>query len=130
LLVHPLKQDSTKSWVKLFSRIFYFSLSPLLILLFIAIFTRILEYGYTEPRYFVLLLSLWLSTVVLYFIFAPKTTIKFIPMSLFTFGLFALTVPYLNTFSVAKRSQKTELQKVLHENNLLRDNHIDFTKKV
>ena len=130
LLVHPLKQDSTKSWVKLFSRIFYFSLSPLLILLFTAIFTRILEYGYTEPRYFVLLLSLWLSTVVLYFIFAPKTTIKFIPMSLFTFGLFALTVPYLNTFSVAKRGQKTELQKVLQENNLLRDNQIDFTKKV
>lgn len=130
LLVHPLKQDLAKSWVNLFNKIFYFSLSPLLVLLFIAIFTRILEYGYTEPRYFVLTLSVWLTAVVLYFIFSPKTTIKFIPISLFIFGLYSLAFPYLNTFAVSKRSQKTELQKVLQENNLLNDNKIDFTKKV
>lgn len=130
LLVHPLKQDSTRSWVRLFSKIFYFSLSPLLLLLFTAIFTRILEYGYTEPRYFVLLLSLWLTSVVLYDILAPKTTIKFIPMSLFVFGLFSLTFPYFNTFSVAKRSQKAELEKALKENSLLQNQQIDFNKKV
>lgn len=130
LLVHPLKQNSTRSWVRLFSRIFYFSLSPLLILLFTAIFTRILEYGYTEPRYFVLLLSLWLTSVVLYYIFLPKTTIKFIPMSLFVFGLFSLTFPYFNTFSVAKRSQITELQKVLKENSLVQNQQINFNRKV
>ena len=69
LLVHPLKQESTASWVRVFSRIFYFTLIPLLVLLFTAIFTRILEYGYTEPRYFVLLLAIWLTSVVFYFIF-------------------------------------------------------------
>ena len=72
LLVHPLKQESTASWVRVFSRRFYFTLIPLLVLLFTAIFTRILEYGYTEPRYFVLLLAIWLTSVVFYFIFTKR----------------------------------------------------------
>lgn len=130
LIVHPLKQNSAKSWVRMFSRIFYFSLFPLLFLLFVAIFTRILEYGYTEPRYFVLLLAVWLGSVVLYFNLAQKPTIKYIPVSLFVFGIFSLTVPYLNTFSVAKRSQRAEFSKILIENNLLKDQKIDFGTKV
>ncbi|KIA88011.1 ABC transporter permease [Kaistella jeonii] len=130
LLVHPLKQEAAKSWVKIFSKIFYYTMIPLIVLLFIAIFTRILQYGYTEPRYFVLLLALWLTAVVLYFVFTRRNTIKFIPMSLFAFGLFALIFPYLNTFSVAKRSQKTELQKILVENKLLENGKINFAKKV
>lgn len=130
LLVHPLKEDSAKSWVRIFSKIFYYTLLPLLVLLFVAIFTRILEYGYTEPRYFVLLLAIWLSTVVLYFVFFKKTTIKFIPISLFAFGIFALIFPYFNAFSLSKRSQKTELQNILIQNNLLENGKINFEKTV
>lgn len=131
LLVHPLKENSAKSWVKMFSKIFYFTLVPLLILLFTAIFTRILEYGYTEPRYFVVLLSIWLATVVFYFIINKNASIKFIPTSLFAFGLFALIFPYLNTFSVAKRSQENQLLQILNENKLLDNNQkIDFTRRV
>lgn len=130
LLVHPLKEDSTKSWVKIFSKVFYYSLVPLLVMLFTAIFTRILEYGYTEARYYVLLLAVWLTAVVLYFIFVKKPTIKFVPVSLFAFGLFALIFPYFNAFSVAKRSQKNELEKVLVTNNLLANGKIDFNKKI
>ena len=130
LLVHPLKEDSAKSWVRMFSKIFYFTLLPLLVLLFVAIFTRILEYGYTEPRYFVLLLALWLTSVVAYFIFKKNPTIKFIPVSMFAFGLFALVFPYFNTFSVAKRSQTNDFEKILSENNLIKNGKIDFNKKI
>lgn len=128
LLVHPLKEESAKSWVKIFSKIFYYTLIPLLVLLFVAIFTRILEYGYTEPRYFVLLLALWLTTVVFYSIFYKKATIKFVPISLFIFSVFALIFPYVNAFSTAKRSQKTELQKILAKNHLLEKGKINFEK--
>lgn len=130
LLVHPLKADSTKSWVRIFNKVFYYSLVPLLVMLFIAIFTRILEYGYTEARYYVLLLAIWLTTVVFYFIFFRKTTIKFVPVSLFAFGIFALVFPYFNAYSVAKRSQKNDLQRVLVENHLLENGKINFNKKV
>ena len=130
LLVHPLKEDRSKSWVQLFNKIFYFTLIPLLVLLFTAIFTRILQYGYTEARYFVLLLAVWLLTVVVYFIFKGKATIKFVPISLFCFGLFALAFPFLNSFSVAKNSQKKELNKILAENKLLENGKINFNLKV
>lgn len=130
LLVHPLKEEGSKSWVKVFSKIFYYTLIPLIVLLFVAIFTRILEYGYTEPRYYVLILAIWLSTVVFYFVFFKNATIKFIPVSLFIFGIFALVFPYFNAFSVAKRSQKSELEKVLKQNNLLENGKINFAKRV
>ena len=130
LLVHPLRNDSARSWVRIFSTAFYYSLIPLIILLFTAIFTRILEYGYTEPRYYVLLLAVWLLTIQLYFIFYKKTTIKFIPMSLFAFGIFALVFPFLNSFSVAIRSQKNQLENILVSNNLLKEGTINFDKEI
>jgi hypothetical protein len=130
LLVHPLKNEKAKSWVFFFSKIFYYTLIPLIVLLFTAIFTRVLQYGYTEARYFVLLISLWLTTVVLYFIFNKKATIKFIPISLFAFGLFALIFPYMNAFSVSKRSQQKELLSLLEQNKLLVNGKIDFNKKI
>lgn len=130
LLVHPLKNDTARSWVKIFSKAFYYSLIPLVILLFTAIFTRILEYGYTEPRYYVLLLAIWLLVIQLYFIFSKNATIKFIPMSLVAFGLFGLLFPYANSFAVAKRSQKNQLELLLAENQLLKDGKIQFDKKI
>ncbi|NHW22516.1 DUF4153 domain-containing protein, partial [Escherichia coli] len=69
LLVHPLKNENSKSWVKWFSKIFYFSLVPMLVLLFVAIFTRLFDYGVTESRYFVLLMAIWITLCTFYFIF-------------------------------------------------------------
>ncbi len=126
LLVHPLHKEKAKSWIILFSKIFYYTLIPLIVLLFVAIFTRVLQYGYTEARYFVLLISVWLTTVVFYFIFFKKATIKFIPISLFAFGVFALIFPYFNAFSVSKRSQENELKQILTNNKLMVNGLIDF----
>ncbi|CAA7195580.1 DUF4153 domain-containing protein [Chryseobacterium potabilaquae] len=130
LLVHPLKEENAKSWVKIFSKAFYYTIIPLIVLLFVAIFTRILEYGYTEPRYFILILAIWLLSILSYFILNKKSNIKFIPISLFVFGIFSLVFPYLNAFSVTKRSQKSELQKILNENKLVKEGKINFQKNI
>lgn len=130
LLVHPLKELQLKSWILIFSKIFYYTLVPLIILLFVAIFTRVLQYGYTEARYFVLLISFWLTSIVIYFIFFKHNTIKYIPISLFLFGLFGLIFPYLNAFSVATRSQEKELIELLKRNNILANNKINFEQKI
>lgn len=130
LLVHPLRGDDAKSWVRIFGKMFYYTLIPLLVLLFVAIFTRLLEYGFTEARYYVVLLALWLTLVVGYFMLKKNPGIKFIPISLFVFGLFSLLMPFANAFSVAKNSQKNNLMKVLTENKLLKDGKIDFSRKV
>jgi len=41
-----------------------------------------------------------------------------------------LIFPYLNAFSVAKRSQKNQVEKILAENNLLADGKFDFNQEV
>jgi hypothetical protein len=130
LLVHPLKNDSSKSWVRIFHKIFYSTLVPLIILLFVAINTRLLQYGFTEARYFVLLTACWLTVTVLYFIIKKQSSIKFIPISLFGFVLFALVFPYFNAFSVSNRSQENNLKKLLTENHLLVNGKIDFKKEI
>lgn len=130
LLVHPLRKKTDKSWVQWFSKIFYYSLMPLMVLLFVAIFTRVLEYGFTEKRYFVVLIAIWLMLILLYFIFNPKNNIRFIPLSLAAFALIAITMPYFNAFTVSIRSQKTQWKKILEENNLLKNNAIDFKKPI
>lgn len=73
---------------------------------FTAIFTRILAYGYTEPRYFVLLLAAAQFRCFI-LLFSRKTTIKFVPVSLFAFGLFSLIFPLSQYFfSRDKKSEK------------------------
>ena len=130
LLVYPLKEIKAKSWVVIFSKVFYYSLLPLLILLFTAIFTRVLQYGFTEARYYVLLLAIWLATLTLYFIFYKKASIKFIPVSLFCFGIFALMFPFLNAFSVSVKSQKEALMSLLNSEKLIENGKINFDKKI
>lgn len=127
MLVDPLKGQDKKSWVRYFSSIFYYSLIPLLVLLFVAIFTRILEYGFTEPRYYVLALAIWLVVITGGKMLKKNQGIRFIPFSLLIIGLIALFMPFINAFSVAKQSQKQELSILLKENKLLKDGKIDFS---
>ncbi|MBV7441717.1 DUF4153 domain-containing protein [Weeksellaceae bacterium TAE3-ERU29] len=130
LLVYPLRNETKKSWVKWFYKIFYYSLLPLIALLFVAIFTRLLEYGFTEPRYYVLLLAIWLTVVTLYFILYKKASIEFIPKSLILFIIFSLICPYFSASSVAIRSQEYEFKKLLEEKDLLANGKIDYNADV
>ncbi|MGL5113458.1 MAG: DUF4153 domain-containing protein [Flavobacterium sp.] len=104
LLVHPIANDTGNVWMKTFNRWFYYLLLPLLGLLFWAILYRIFTYGFTHERYYVLLLSLWLTLVVAYFLISKNPKIIFIPISLCLAGLFSIIGPQ-SADSVAKRSQ-------------------------
>ena len=126
LLVYPLRNETKKSWVKWFYKIFYYSLLPLITLLFVAIFIRLLNYGFTEPRYYVLLLAIWLTVVTFYFILYKKASIEFIPKSLMIFIILSLICPYFNASSVAVRSQKQEFKKLLEERDLLKNGKINY----
>jgi hypothetical protein len=110
--------------------VFFYSLIPLIILLFFAIQTRLLDYGFTEPRYFVFVAAIWLTGIVLYYVFIPNNSIKWIPISLFVVVLFSLFMPYFNAFSVSIHSQEKDLQRILIENKLLVNGKIDFKKEV
>ncbi len=109
LLVLPIAKETGNLWMRTFSRWFYYLLVPLLGLLFWAILYRINLYGFTHERYYVLLLSIWLSVVVTYFIIQKQPKIKFIPISMCLFGLLSIAGPQ-SADSISKHSQLSRFE--------------------
>ena len=112
LLIHPIAKETGNLWMRTFSRWFYYLLVPLLGLLFWAILYRINLYGFTHERYYVLLLSIWLSVVVAYFIIQKQPKIKFIPISMCLFGLLSIVGPQ-SADSISKQSQLSRFKNYL-----------------
>ena len=113
LLIHPIAKETGNLWMRTFSRWFYYLLVPLLGLLFWAILYRINLYGFTHERYYVLLLSIWLSVVVAYFIIQKQPKIKFIPISMCLFGLLSIAGPQ-SADSISKQSQLSRFKSYLN----------------
>lgn len=109
LLVHPIATEKANLWIRTFNRLFYFLLVPLLGLLFWAILYRINLYGFTHERYYVLLLSIWLTIVVAYFLIQKQPKIKFIPISMCLAALLSLVGPQ-SANSISKYSQLSRFE--------------------
>ncbi|MEE9268774.1 MAG: DUF4153 domain-containing protein [Candidatus Krumholzibacteria bacterium] len=118
LLVHPVKGETGNKWVGSFSRWFYILLSPSIIMLLLAIWKRIDQYGFTEKRYFLLLLAVWLAAISIYFVFSRSRNIKVIPASLCIIAFATAYGPW-GASSVSRRSQTGRLENVLVEAGLL-----------
>lgn len=118
LLVHPIAEETGNLWMRTFNRWFYYLLVPLLGLLFWAILYRIHLYGFTHERYYVLALSIWLTTVVAYFIIKKEPKIKFIPITMCITALLTILGPQ-SADSISKNSQlyrfESYLQKIEKE---------------
>lgn len=110
LLIEPIK--SQHIWIKTFSRWFYVSLLPLVVLLFVSIGKRIADYGITENRYYVLLLALWLLGISLYFLLSASKKIIFIPISIAVLSLMSILVYPLSVFYVSLQSQLMRFESV------------------
>lgn len=122
LLVYPYGHLKEHSWIKRLSRGYYFLLLPLIVLLYIAIFMRIADYGITINRYGILLLAIWITIVSLYSVMG-KTNIKFIPISLAIVLIICLLGPW-GIFSVSERSQVNRLKNILEKSKILVDEKI------
>ncbi|MCB9361302.1 MAG: DUF4153 domain-containing protein [Flavobacteriales bacterium] len=122
LLIHPFGQKEENSWIKKFSKAYYFILLPLVAMLFIAISMRLADYGITINRYIVLLLGIWLTIVCVYFM-VGKNNIKFIPISLCVMMLLTSFGPW-SMFSVSENSQSNRLKEILTEKGILKEGKV------
>lgn len=120
LLIYPIKNNEGNGWIKLFSKFFYVMMLPLLALLILAIVKRVGSYGITEPRYYLIILALWLSAITLYFLFSKKQNIKIIPVSLCIVALLTVYGPQ-SAFSVAKISQISRFKSLIQSKSKTRD---------
>ncbi|MGV3538852.1 MAG: DUF4153 domain-containing protein [Rufibacter sp.] len=128
LLIHPIRFTQGNRWMRTYAKWFYRALFPLLVLLLLAIWRRVRDYGITENRYFVLALALWLLAVALYFLFSKQKNIKFIPMTLAAVAFFSAFGPW-GAFAVSQRSQTARLQQLLTQHGLLVNGHVRKTTK-
>lgn len=123
LLIYPIKNNEENGWIKLFGRFFYVMMLPLVLLLILAIIKRVGSYGITEPRYYLIILALWLSSITIYFLVSKHQNIKIIPISLCIMALLTVYGPQ-SAFSVAKIAQIARLKNLMQ----LKANAIDNEK--
>lgn len=118
LLLYPIRNDANHRWIQLFSRSYYIALMPLIILLGLSIWVRISAYGITVNRYFVVVLALWLTGMVAYYLISDTKSIKVIPVSLCIIVIFASFGPQ-GAFSVSVQSQKNQIYSILKQHEML-----------
>ena len=120
LLVHPLAEEPEQKWIATFARDFWIGLLPAVIMLWLALYQRIHQYGVTEPRYFLLALSLWLAAVAGWFALSRSRGIRVIPISLCLVALATFPGPW-GAYSVAQKSQLKRLERLLVAVGALKD---------
>lgn len=123
LLVHPIRNLEENKWIKLFSKFYYFSLLPMVALLFIAIGRRISDYGITIDRYIVAMLGVWLLFISLYFIFSKKKNIILIPVTLSLIFFFTSFGPW-GAFTVSEKNQMKRLLALYEKSGVLHNGKI------
>jgi hypothetical protein len=84
------------------------------LLLFVAVSMRIAEYSWTENRYMVLFLGVWLAGNSLYFLVKKEAKIKWIFVSLSLLIAISQVGP-LSAYNVSQKAQATRLESLLTE---------------
>ncbi|MBT9186864.1 DUF4153 domain-containing protein [Zobellia russellii] len=121
VIINPI-HETVKSWtIKRFYPWFYILILPLLVLLFIAIFRRVSDYGITENRYFVILLAFWILGISLFLLFSRKKSLLILPFSLFILAILS-SFGFWSASSVSLKSQTHQFQ-IVYE-NVLQNNRL------
>lgn len=123
LLVYPIEEREENGWIRSYRRWFYLALVPSIVMLLLAIWQRIAQYGITEKRYFLVVLSLWLAGIALFFILKHSRNIKVIPITLCLVALVTLGGPW-GAYAVSLRSQTARLERLLAANGMLDDGRV------
>ncbi len=124
LLIYPVQYSTKSKWIRIYSKIFYWAILPLIGLLLISIFKRINQYGITENRYFILALGVWLAGISIYLLINKLENIKIIPISLSVIALLTAFGPW-GAFNISKMSQLRIIKQKLEEINVLVDGQIN-----
>lgn len=105
-------------WITTFKRFFPFAFILPLIMMFCAIGIRISQNGWTLPRYYVVLVGVWLAIMAGYYIVKKYTQSTFALLSAIILLLISVYGP-VNGFAVSIRSQSGRLEDLLIENNMI-----------
>lgn len=118
LLNYKTDLFSKPKLVTFYKKYFFPLLLPLLVLLSLAIYTRVSEYGITERRYIGIVFTLWLFVITIYIILSKKDDIRILPITLSIFMLLSVIGPW-NMNRVSISSQFSSLKNLFMEKGLV-----------
>jgi len=118
LMLHPAADDDGARWVRTYWRWFFPALLPAIVMLWLAIYQRVAQYGITENRYFLIVLSVWLAAIAVYYALSGSRNIKLIPLTLCLLAFVTLAGP-VGAYRVSERSQVNRLAGLLERNGIL-----------
>lgn len=116
LLNYFAERISDKPWAIWYKKYFVIFLIVPTILLIISTYKRINDYGVTEPRYVLVIISVWLLALIIALGSYKKMALKWIPISLSVFIAFAVFSGPLSMFEMTKRSQIERTKEILIKN--------------
>ena len=122
-LMMPVFRSEQPSKLKFLDRGFFISLVPLLVLLFVGLFRRIQDYGFTTNRYIVLVIAIWFSVISLIIICRKSRNVTPLLSSLVVISLLALVGPW-SMFSLPKNLQIKHFEQIANEYHLLQNGKI------
>lgn len=114
--VTPIIEE--KKWVKRFVTWFTKLILPCIVMLFISVGIRIKAYGFTESRYFVILIGLWALGVFIYWSLKGVRRNILLPASLAALLLISSAGPF-SVFNVSIRSQSSRLETIVKRYGML-----------
>jgi hypothetical protein len=120
LLIYPVRERAENRWVGSYARWFWIALLPMIVMLWLAIWQRIAQYGVTERRYMLAILSVWLAAIAVYYTLRGSRRIIVIPASLCVLALVMFAGPW-SPYFVSRLSQTQRLQVLLERNGILVD---------
>ncbi len=110
-------------WVNIFIETYTKAIFPLLIMMFIAIGLRINQYGFTENRYFILIIGIW-TTLVMIFININKGRNNIVFLTSLALALLISVYGPANAFNISKHSQNNRLNSILNTYNMIEDGQV------
>ncbi len=122
-LLYPIRERAENRWIRSAVRWFWIVIIPLVVVLLLAIWRRLSDYGVTEPRYIGVVLALWLAAMSVYFNLNKTKGLKIIPASLCLLAL-AISFGPWGVFHVSEQNQVHRLRQLLVDNNRLVDNQV------
>ena len=117
-VLDPIREKIETHWIKKASRWYYVILLPLIVVLLLALWRRISEYGITEDRYMGVAIGIWLAFIAAYFLLSRTRSIKMIPASLCILTFLISAGPW-SMFAVSERSQVQRLKTMLTADSIL-----------
>lgn len=99
---------------------------PLLLMAGFAIYMRVNQYGFTENRYYIMVLNLWIFGVMIGLIVNKEKNYRFIPISLSIISLISIYGGPLSSYGLSKYSQNARLKDVVIREKLLVNGQINL----